>query len=241
LAGISVRVGRPLFPDWLLRDKRFDFKNVVFRYQEFSAGFLFFTPENGSPLHLTENPEEVSALRSYWLKTAREHPWELLDHKIAVFKTLLRWRQQYSYDAVGWEHGAGATGQAFEPTDVWYFLHDCLLFWLESPIMKPWFWLLLAGETLLVLFLLSRRFGGRNETLCYARALSWSALVFILGYLPITAAADFRYVYWSVLASAVATVLVIGEYLGCLRARPARAEPVAGGPAAAVTAASHQP
>jgi len=72
--------------------------------------------------------------------------------------------------------------------------------------MKPYFWTVVA---IILIGVVTRRKGSEGRPL--ALALLASAALYTFAYLPITASADFRYVYWSILATNVAmAILLVG-------------------------------
>jgi hypothetical protein len=69
-------------------------------------------------------------------------------------------------------------------------------------LFQGWFWLLVG---LLVL-----RFSKKSDSLgTYTRALSLSSVLYIILYIPIVVAMDYRYIYWSVMATTLAGGLLI--------------------------------
>ena len=71
-------------------------------------------------------------------------------------------------------------------------------------LFKPYFWLFLNLVIFLLVFGIKRT---RVKDLIYY--LNISSIFYMLGYAPTTAAADFRYAYWSVLATSVSAVLLL--------------------------------
>jgi len=71
-------------------------------------------------------------------------------------------------------------------------------------LFKPYWWLWLGLVLLLYTPVMSH-----SPARSAVRALALSSVSYIAGYLPVTPMADFRYVYWSVLASTLAVALSI--------------------------------
>ncbi|WP_055711404.1 hypothetical protein [Streptomyces torulosus] len=85
------------------------------------------------------------------------------------------------------------------------------------PLFRGWFWLAVA------LFLTVRP--GRGRFSLPIRALGVSSMAYVLGYLPIMPATNYRYVYWSALAC------TLGLLLLWLDRRPTASTPAASEPA----------
>ncbi|MFT4471146.1 hypothetical protein ACMX2H_14690 [Arthrobacter sulfonylureivorans] len=69
---------------------------------------------------------------------------------------------------------------------------------------RAWFWLAAAGAIILLL----PRAGYLRPQIA---ALGWSALLYLLGYIPIVPASDFRYSYWPAVACTLAGVLFFAD------------------------------
>jgi biotin transporter BioY len=69
-------------------------------------------------------------------------------------------------------------------------------------IFRPYFWLL-AAIGLFIYALKRQAMKYRLAIVC----LSLSAAIYILGYVPLVIGADYRYIYWSVIATCLAGLL----------------------------------
>lgn len=72
---------------------------------------------------------------------------------------------------------------------------------------KPYWWLLFSVFLLLASFKLRT-----NKTKTTAQVLLVSSIFYILGYIPLTPMADFRYVYWSVLSTSFAFLILLIDW-----------------------------
>lgn len=70
-------------------------------------------------------------------------------------------------------------------------------------IFRPYFWLLLAAVLFVYVFR-QKKLQYRTAILC----LTLSAIVYIVGYVPLVIGADYRYIYWSVFATCLAFLLL---------------------------------
>ena len=71
-------------------------------------------------------------------------------------------------------------------------------------LFKPYWWLWISSILLLITFATNQNASTRT-----IQALLVSSLLYILSYIPITPMADFRYIYWSVIATTLAGILLI--------------------------------
>jgi hypothetical protein len=70
-------------------------------------------------------------------------------------------------------------------------------------LFRPYFWLLLSGG----LIILAKKIASRHRRMIYV--LSASSIMYIIGYFPAVIAADYRYIYWSVIACSIAILLIV--------------------------------
>lgn len=70
-------------------------------------------------------------------------------------------------------------------------------------MFRPYFWLI-ASVGIFLYAVKQRAIKYRRAVIC----LTLSATIYILGYIPFVIGADYRYVYWSVIATCLATMLV---------------------------------
>lgn len=162
---------------------------------------------------------ESPALRAAWQAQVLQHPWDWLRFRLAAFAYLLRSPQQDPYYI--WHPGVdeNAQGVHFQPNAATTAAQQ----WVQAtagavPVLfKPYAWLALDLALLLVLTL-----APASRTVQAARMLLASSALYVMGYLPVTPMADFRYVYWSVLASTVALTLLAIDRRAWLEIRHAR-------------------
>lgn len=75
-------------------------------------------------------------------------------------------------------------------------------------VFKPITWLWLAGLALFWNFQL-----GARPTRAITSTLLFSAILYIVGYIPTTSGMDFRFVYWTALATTVSIILLFMDWL----------------------------
>lgn len=164
-------------------------------------------------------------ITSLWLREMSGHVPGYLQYRLRLFATLL-FETDYVYKAGITRNDLGI--KVAHPQ-----LADMLGTYVEGMaadlrwLFRGWFWLTVA------LVLAVRP--GRGLFAMPVRALGISSAAYILGYLPIMPATDFRYVYWPALACALGLLL-----LGLGRGRTAP-PPAAPGATAGHALPAHQP
>jgi hypothetical protein len=221
LAGISVISGADVIPD---EAKRANFSLQALRaaYSPNSSSSLIFRPDPTilPPLQLTENLQYLTIFRQAWEHAIINNPWAYLSHRGAVFASLLGsfWPTvDYRQQSATFEAGVVVLGDpAVKSIDVgrpmfgqriaasllmafinWTAKHTYLLF--------GWAWLLVLVATFVVAIVLRKR-----PMAEVAIGLSASGLLYLLPYFFAAPSADFRYLYWSIVAANLSTAVVGG-------------------------------
>jgi len=221
LAGISVISGVDVIPD---EAKRANFSSQALRaaYSPNSSSSLIFRPDPAilPPLQLTENPHYLTIFRQAWEHAIINYPWAYLSHRGAVFASLLGsfWPTvDYRQQSATFEAGVVVLGDpAVKSIDVgrpmfgqriaasllmafinWTAKHTYLLF--------GWAWLLVLVATFVGAIVLRKR-----PMAEVAIGLSASGLLYLLPYFFVAPSADFRYLYWSIVAANLSTAIVGG-------------------------------
>ncbi|MET9391439.1 hypothetical protein ABZY20_13660 [Streptomyces sp. NPDC006624] len=141
---------------------------------------------------------DSGALTSLWLREMSGHVPEYLQYRLRLFATLL-FETDYTYKAGISRNDLGV--EVAHPR-----LEDMLGTYVDGMtadlrwLFRGWFWLAVA------LALAIRP--GRGAFALPVRVLGVSSAAYVLGYLPIMPATDFRYVYWPALAGALGLVLL---------------------------------
>lgn len=166
--------------------------------------------------HFCSTPEQqplikwgqYEALRDLWIATLLKHPLKYLEYRTStmwMFMTTPRGSEyiQNSYVITNEYHITTRHKALSEATTQYvdFFVKDFGL------LFRPYFWLAVAVG----IFVYVRR---HRRTLAHhaiVSALVISSALYIIGYYPVVLAADYRYVYWSVLATSVALILIIIE------------------------------
>lgn len=155
-----------------------------------------------------------------WREAVAAHPWSYLRFRLAAFAFLLRAPDL----PPAFERMVGTAGNdlgfSYQPNTAGRWTQRALAASTQAwpGLFKPYTWLCAAVG--LLAFSLVRARGAEATP---ERVLLLSALAYTLGYLPVTPLSDFRYVYWSVLATSVAALWMLlrprGEALVPLQPR----------------------
>lgn len=211
LVHLSLREGRSLVPGVDMR-----------QVQDCAARELGQTQLVGKFFCLRATPAGQAAaqspyLRAAWQAEVLHRPWDWLRFRLAAFAYLMRSPQQDPFYI--WHPGVDENTQGIQlrPNAAMTGIQH----WVQAtagalPVLfKPYGWLALdlAGLVLLAL--------AAGRAVQAARVLLASSALYILGYLPVTPMADFRYVYWSVLATSIAVMLLAIDRQGWMGMRQA--------------------
>lgn len=213
LAAVSKERGEAFFPDYLTAGENFSQGNAAAYYTPDSTVPLFRA--EGSGLRLTERPEEFAALRAKWMEVVPANKAIYLRHRWEAFKALTALnREEVCFPYL-------ATSRTLDGRDVnkWR-VHQLLraVFWkLRNTFFFRGFWWLLASLSLLCLSL-AGRLRGDLETVF---ALSLSGLLYGVGYFFYATSCDFRFFWWTALASLVGLCLTLSYAVERRQARRA--------------------
>lgn len=137
-----------------------------------------------------------------WVKTIRDHPAAYLAHRLKHFNSELFFAVPLKHLRLAPEYRGGDSHfppyAVFTPSEVKFDLVR------KNPSTWPVTWFVWAG--VLALFLARH---APTPPVLFARALLFSALGYTAAYAVIGVATDFRYHYWSMLATAIATLIVL--------------------------------
>lgn len=214
LAAISVERNEALFPEYVLKHENFSLETVKIRYNTISVNYLIYpdAPNRGdlAVLPLTNDVEEISALRQKWIETVAAHPLIYLSHRGKVFARLIG--LGYSVTRPYWDIGFASSPPELRGEE--NFAGKFLVGYFNlfrRPVMQTFafrgfVWLLLSAFFLYQS--VKNRLNGDWEIVF---VLSTSGLLFALAYFPTTPSTEFRYLFWSAISTA--TAIVWGTYL----------------------------
>lgn len=145
-------------------------------------------------------------LKPHWLSAIARNKLDYLEFRLNAFGFLLRSPEEEPF--YYWHDGlvANKYGLKVQPGEVSAQVEKAVEGSAAALafLFKPYWWLsvatvLLAGSVLV----------RPSRTVRTVQALLVSAVLYTLGYLPVTPLADLRYVYWSVLATTLAGLLLV--------------------------------
>jgi hypothetical protein len=221
LAGISVRSGADVIPD---EAKGANFSSQALRaaYSPTQSGSLIFRPDPAvlPPLQLTENPQYLTIFRQAWEHAIINYPWAYLSHRGAVFAALLGSffpTVDYREQSATFEASVAVLGDpAVKSIEIGHpiFGHrvaaSVLMAFINftakrTYLLFGWLWLLVLVATFVAAIALQKR-----PMAEVAIGLSASGLLYLLPYFFAAPSSDFRYLYWSIVAANLSTVIVGG-------------------------------
>lgn len=143
-------------------------------------------------------------LSKYWIKTIVTNPVKYATYRIETMSLFFFAPEGYSYiwhpgidqNDLGLDVKSERIGHATE-----VYVKD--FGYMHFPFLyQAWFWILAN-----VIILLS--IGRFKQYSTYIMALTISSIAYIIGYFPMVVAVDYRYIYWSVIATVVAVLLIV--------------------------------
>ena len=162
---------------------------------------LFFFPD--SPLRVSYDEAANKQLRAVWVATILAHPMLYINHHARAFSGVLGIHRASAIDR--------AVRQPFMQPNPWGFTFTSNLLsrgldatidaLADSGIFSGLLWLSLAVVLLVIIV-------RRRMSLAFESALLASALMYFLPYFFLSLAPNYRFIYWSVLATSVAGILV---------------------------------
>ncbi|MFT3728880.1 MAG: hypothetical protein QM759_13740 [Terricaulis sp.] len=150
-------------------------------------------------------------VRQAWIQAIATHPATYAAHRLAFSNEILRWLgpipvndsfMESEMSDARWRHHPGLLFRAYQKL--------CVSL-ASTSLFRPYFWLLLSLCTLTAAW-----FAADSPQRRFAGALSASAAIYVLTYLPFGVASDFRYIYWSI----IATLAALAALLACELKRP---------------------
>lgn len=145
-------------------------------------------------------------LKMYWISSIGNHPFRYFTYRVHSFTLFLFapesrayvWQDGIIVNDLGQKVQNKALGDAMRIYVVEFgYRHFSFLF-------EAWFWLVIAS----VFLWYGRRF---RKIFIYTSMVSLSAMIYIVSYAPVVVAADYRYIYWPVIALLITSVVLLVE------------------------------
>lgn len=209
LAAISIDRNEPLFPEYVLREANFSLENVKTGYNLRSVNSLIYGdhPKQGDPpiLKLTQNPEEIAALKNKWYETVCDNKLSYLGHRYLVFAQLNGFTRQTISNPY-WDSGFGDNPPEFrsEPNVLYKVLMKYFSLFKKYFFFRGYFWLALCF--IFIYQAIKHKFKSEWQMVFF---LSVSSILYNFAYFPTTPSTEFRYIFWSELAAAIAAIFAV--------------------------------
>jgi hypothetical protein len=199
LIGLTGATGQVLVPDYILRQPEVrSIRWLLQLWYPHSLVPIFYDPGN---LKLSSDSVQLATLRSAWFRAVRENPGIYFRHRLIMFEYLLGSNTPVVHYPFHDGMVKNDLGFAFQRTP----LNEAVMAGLHaiqnSLFFRGWAYLV-AALALGVGGLLTRRLDAPGA------ALLGSALAYALPYIPTCPAGDFRYLWWTVLATLLAATTV---------------------------------
>lgn len=217
LSALSKTTDEPLFPAYVVSNENFFLEKVRERYTSYTVNPLIYGEK--PPLKLTTSANEVSALRERWLHAVLHNKTAYLKSRSELFMHLNSFNQYYvaiPYLLEGDFHNPPEFKSKKGTLN--RFLMAYFSYFSRSLLFRGFFWILLS----LGLVYLSAR-GKLDEDLETVLVLSSSGLLYSLGYFFWSPSSEFRYLWWTVLATTVSLLFFLAyafrRWRGSLRVK----------------------
>ena len=212
LAAISLSNNETTFPAYIAESKDFSMEKVKANYDSTTVGGLVYEGQtrDGLPpaLPVTENAESIAELRSKWFTQIVANPAVYLSHRLGVFTQLIGLRRSVGFQFWDLDLSRNPVDFPIERNAANGVLTSYFRAF-QRPVMQTFFfrgiiWMLCCGY----IFYRALRSRLRGDW-SFAFVLAASSLLYIFSYFVTAPAADFRYIYWPAIASAIAVIFAI--------------------------------
>ena len=204
--GITLMTRQLYVPEYLLRQPETrGGAALAALYHPLDLGPIFFDPMN---LELTSDPARLATLRSAWLKAITDHPGAYLAKRWAMMAFVLAWNPAY----VRYPFHTGVDRNDLGVTLVRSPLNVTVQRLLDALGQSLFFrgWIYLVASVVVILVGLARR-----RWRWPAVALLASSFAYALPYFFVAPSADFRYLWWCVLATLLLPITLLEPRAPC--------------------------
>jgi hypothetical protein len=202
LIGITGATGRVYVPDYVLRQPEARSINWLLQlWYPHSLAALFYDPGN---LQLTSDPEKLGTLRSAWLHAIADHPRVYLRHHLIMFEYLLGANTPLVHYPFHDGMVKNDLGFTFQRTALNRAVMSGLHALKNTLFFRGWAYLV-AALSLGLGGLLLRRLDAPGL------ALAASAIGYALPYFSFCPAGDFRYLWWTVVATLLLALTLLAN------------------------------
>ena len=203
LSYLSINTGKSLLPNVSFEDLKECSKIYIIESQLHLKDFCL----KDKKTYKENSPFLNNSLNAVWIHEVMKHPYEILYFRLSIFSYFLR--SPVNSPIYIWHNGISEHQELNkeklkrEDTLTSLIIEKFVLgsAKLLPFLYKPYWWLWLNSFLYLIYFT------------SYKKQIEFEALLasstfYILGYLPLSPAADFRYIYWSVLATTISIIFL---------------------------------
>lgn len=185
LVGVSHFLGRSVLPSYLSVTNGCPFEGVISKYSVNNGNDIFWS--EACNINFLNDANDVKLLSKDWIKTIITYPMDYLKHRSAVFLGFLRLGTITTYYAM---HDGIVSNDFGLKNDMNLFRTIVFRVYQkleDTPFYYPWVYLILSG----LLFKCSIKSSNR----LFFSLLAVGSVIYVMGYLVVGPASDFRYVY----------------------------------------------
>jgi hypothetical protein len=205
LIGLTGATGRLYLPDYVLRQPEARSMAWLLRlWYPHSLAPIFFDPGN---LQLSSDPVQLATLRAAWFRAVADHPGIYFRHRLIMFEYLIGSNTPLVHYPFHDGMVKNDLGFTFQRTPLNRFAMERLHAVKNSLFFRGWAYLV-AGLALGLGGLAFRRLDAAGA------ALFASSLAYALPYVPTCPAGDFRYLWWTVLATLLLAATLLADRRG---------------------------
>jgi hypothetical protein len=150
---------------------------------------------------------DYAELRRLYISGIEQHPLRYLEYRTRVYGTFID--PPPGKPTTIWFSGVGTNpfGLTYHPDPLTNALHGYVI---ESArdvglLYRPWFWILFGAVQWTGAFRRRQVYGHATVVM----AVAASALLYVLGYLPMVIGFDYRFIYWSTIGLSVSGILLL--------------------------------
>ncbi|PBQ31993.1 hypothetical protein CNR22_09495 [Sphingobacteriaceae bacterium] len=206
LTGISVKSKELCFPDYISSSPGFDTSYLFSKYTCVTFDHIWWNNDNK---HIMPdlNPQQLSDLKQYWVKTILKHPFIYLKNKTNGFLFFLKFKDSGNGLTVFYtETYKNNYGISFTPNKLSKIVFGYVKTQEKMFYMKPWFWFLL-NILIIVVLALSKAFTRYKLLLS---SLAWSSFFYLMiHWLVYPADTEFRYFYWNCISISLCAITMV--------------------------------
>ena len=209
LTGISVRSGHSQVDDLYYPSRPLSMPELRALYDEQTCYFLYWGETRGRKLPFTRSPEVLAKIRAAWLRAILAEPGAWWTHRFVLFLAHLGIGPGAPDQKIEFAYrSAEGVGFDYRGPRVFDLPHARAVVSLveatrESLVFRPWPYLLLGVATL------GAAWWRPNRHRPEITLLGTSALVYVAPLFVIGVAAEFRYMWWPVLAAMLQLALLV--------------------------------